>query len=366
MSTWPEIYSVCTRNRVPESEKLVENSIESVSSVVKYDLSGHESKIHNIATNNVTNSENLIESVKLTHRHVPSVELVNVKCYVEENYLTIHDLQNSTIKSSSRQRHLSTNLDVNYEKTLNIPSKPINLNNRKDTKSQIMPSKRSPNKKIKSKYKKNSPEKPEKLRQFLERMKSRNRSVQNKVQIKTKIGPKIQDIQESQDFPSKSNAVLIPKEQHEKVTSDDIMAVDNLKIDRSEEISESMCQNRAKIPIKKLPISPDLTLNVRRNPEKFSDLESFKTLSNNLVGSSNLYKVEIPSVDAPEGNKKRRYRIKKKEADLAKTSVKPITEYFPKKNDLNICENGKRKLSVENSKIFESNKKRKVWNRARD
>ena len=105
---------------------------------------------------------------------------------------------------------------------------------------------------------------------------------------------------------------------------------------------------------------------MRGNPEKFSDLDSFKTLSNNLVGSSNLYKVEIPSVDAPEGNKKRRYRIKKKEADLAKTSVKPITEYFPKKNDLNICGNGKRKLSVENLKIFESNKKCKVWNRARD
>ena len=360
MSTWPDIFGACTLNRVSESEILIGNSLNSVSPVVDNDLIGRESKIQFRATNTVTNFETNIETVKLLSRHVPSVKLVKVKCYVEENYLTVHDLKKSAMNYSSRQRHLSTA----FEKALNNPSNQLNLNDRKNAKRQNMPSKRSPNKKIKSKYKKNSLEKPEKL--FLERMKSRNRSIQNKVEIKTKIGPNIQDNQESQDSPAENNAVLVTKEHHETVTFDDILAVDDLKIDRSEENPQTMSQNGAKISIEKLPYLPDLTSNVRGNPEKFSDLVSFKTLSDTLVRSSNLCKVEIPSVDASEGKRKRRYRIRKKEADLVKTSLKPITEYFPKKDDLDICVNGKRKLSVENSKIFETNKKCKVWNRARD
>ena len=102
-------------------------------------------------------------------------------------------------------------------------------------------------------------------------------------------------------------------------------------------------------PPKKLPNPRDFNSIVCGKPDKFSDLKTFSCISNRLVGQSNFYKVEKPSSSNQDGSRKRRYSIKKKEEVLAKVSSYPISKYFLKEKDSEICKNGKRKANNDNS-----------------
>ena len=64
----------------------------------------------------------------------------------------------------------------------------------------------------------------------------------------------------------------------------------------------------------------------------------------------------LNTVDVQDGKRKRRYRIKKKEAELMETSNISITKYFPRLENSRLCKMGKRKLSIED--VVENKKSR--------
>ena len=133
--------------------------------------------------------------------------------------------------------------------------------------------------------------------------------------------------------------------------------------DRVEKFSGNLGHEKSKISTKKLPNPPNLNSNATRKPERFGDILTFFSCSSGLVGQSNFQKVEIPAVDVQDGKKKRRYRIKKKEAELIETSNISIEKYFPRLENSRICKMGKRKQSIDG--VVE-NKKSRVGYQTRD
>ena len=132
---------------------------------------------------------------------------------------------------------------------------------------------------------------------------------------------------------------------------------------RSVEISENLGHLGPNKPPEKLPNPRENSSTVSGKPVKFSNLDSFLGISNRLVGHSNFYKVEKPSVGNEAGQRKMRYCLKKKEEVLAKVSNNPISKYFLKKKDLEICIYGKRKANYEESN---ESKKPRVGNMSTD
>ena len=104
-----------------------------------------------------------------------NVKLVNVKCFVGEFYMSSVEFKCSRENTLDNQRHLSSSFVVEKEKAKSSSAKLENAIDNLIPKSSLIPKKRSPNKKIKQRYKKSSPKNPEKFKIFLEKMKSRPR-----------------------------------------------------------------------------------------------------------------------------------------------------------------------------------------------
>jgi len=191
---------------------------------------------------------------------------------------------------------------------------------------------------VKPKVKKVSPEKPIKLKKFLDKMKLRKQA-----KNKGELSPKISDKFEPVDL-GKTGLV-------------DVKPDCALEIDHKVKFLDKSDQCRPNNPIKPAFGLPNIDENVRKKPERFSDIASYFGLSNRLVGASNSVKSDKPTNDAPVGTVKRRKRIKKKEEVLVDISSRNIRTYFPSSDDFSRNENGKRKLQVE---ISNTSKKLKV------
>ena len=85
-------------------------------------------------------------------------------------------------------------------------------------------------------------------------------------------------------------------------------------------------------------------------------------MSPGLVGTSNTERFEKPQLDVQVRRNRRRGKLKKKEEELIETSMKSIKSYFPKVEDLVLCDNGKRKRNESTS--IEC-KKQKVGNQSK-
>ena len=193
-----------------------------------------------------------------------------------------------------------------------------------------------------SKCKKLSPKNPEKLKLFLEKMKSKKRKA---------------------ELNGKSNVDSKTHGDQEIVILDENLSVNTLENDRKKDFSKNLGQMGTKSPPQKLPNPQINSPIVNGKPRKFSDIRSFLHNSDSLVGQSNFYKVEKPAVGTPVGQRRRRYCLQKKEADLAQISNNPINKYFPKKEDLVLCKYGKRKPNID---VIEVNKKQRVGNQSTD
>ena len=356
MSTWPDLFRLSTSNNEIYSAKstttnplpndselsLPRNSIVSDSSGVNIDLTGLDSKIRTCPPLDVFRVDKLFKVINSPKVDLFNVKLINVKCFVGEFYRSVHDLDRSRENCIDNQRHLSESFEIASKTTSKIHVRPDKPDDRLKSKSSKMTGKKSPCKKIKPKCKKNSPKNQNKLRLFLEKMKSRE----------TKAAT-----------PGKSTVVLETQEDQEIVIMGKNSQENTSENDRIEKFSENLGHLGPKSPQKDLPNPRDLNPIVIGKPGKFSDIRSFLNVSTSLVGQSNFYKVEKPSVGTRVGQRKRKYCIQKKEADLAQISNNPIDKYFPRKEDLVLCKYGKRKAITDAN---ETNKKLRGGNPSTD
>ena len=202
-----------------------------------------------------------------------------------------------------------------------------------------------------------SSEKPVKLKAFLERIKAKQRSSPKN---ETKLGP---NSLTDHSTPCKNSVDLRTQSHQKSVTFDKNLVDNNSENSRTIKISDNTGHKGSKSPSQNLPNRRKSDSNASMYPERFSDIRSFMNLSEGVVRSSNFYRVEKPSFELKERKGKRRYKILKKEEVLVGSSSNTIKKYFPLKVDTNICKNGKRKSSIEET---ESLKKARVGNRATD
>ena len=315
MSTWPGL--IGTNNQLTVN----------VSSVVKNDLSGPNSKIQVSQSSAVKYFDNSQDSFKFVNHYYSNIELIKVTCYVDENYVSNTDLKVKLRSLMVNQCHLVDNFK-NSASTK--PKRPLNRT--------------SPTKKIKPKSKKITPKKPLKLREFLEKIKSKKKSSPNLPNYEGNLPLNTPTINNT---PSESIAQTEANE-HQENAKFNVNSVElEMLGDCVVENPEDLLQNRPKTPVKYQPNRSDFDVNVLKNPGRFGDLRSFLNLSNSLVGRSNFYKVAEPSVSSKVLTKKKKYKFVKKEAELVRDSSNSIRKYFPSKVNSNVCSTGKRKLSMD-------------------
>ena len=185
----------------------------------------------------------------------------------------------------------------------------------------------------------------------MDKIKAKKKSSPNLTENKTILRPNSPNIQNTPCENIAGNmAYLHPKTaiSKEKVGGND------LKVDLLLEDPEILGHKAPENPIQIQPSPPKTDLISRKNPGRFSDLRTFLNLSSSLVGTANFYRVTEPSVGTTEVKKKRRYTVKKKEAELVGNSSNSIRNYFPKKEvsqSSEICKHGKRKLTIDATEV---------------
>ena len=287
------------------------------------------------------------------HHFENNVKLLGVKCHVEEYFVNLK-ASNCTVESIvDTQNHiLSTQVkaikpkfqsqDSNKIKCVKSTVKPLNVN---------------------KKAKKISPNKPENIKKFLERMKLRKSEKPSKLPTNR---PSSENRTCSRPKTLKSQTenidIIEVKEQPINTGLDKNRSINNQGNELDVNFSENLGKIGLNCPNKISQNATKMNPNGRQKLQCFSDIKSYLSMSPSLVGSSNTKVFEKPQLDVKVGRSRRRGKPKKKEEELVETSLRTIKSYFPKVEDLVLCENGKRKRN-ESTSI--ENKKQKVGNQSK-